>query len=84
MSLIVLYFLHSSSVPSLYIEVVLTLSIGFINILVQNKRHVIAWKHGDKGNMESPDLIELNQTDKPNDTTTNWSISFEDSLYFNF
>ena len=58
--------------------------IGLVYILVQNKRHAIAWRNGDKGNLASPDLSELNHTDKPNDTTTNWAISFTDTLYLNF
>ena len=53
-------------------------------MLVQNKRLPMAWGNGDKGNMSSPDLSELNHNDKPNDTTTNWAISFTDTFYFNF
>ena len=34
--------------------------------------------------MASPDRSELNHIDKPNDTTTTWTISFTDTLYLKF
>ena len=33
--------------------------------------------------MASPDLSELNHIDKPQNTRSNWAISFADTLYLN-